>query len=76
MRYKPYTEIGIRRVPCFRCGRPSVHQWQICVLNNEYKGLCSECDVKLNRLVLKFMGISIKEIYCLIADYKDKVVNA
>lgn len=57
MRTKPYTEIGISRVPCFRCGKPSARQWQICSLNNEYKGLCEDCDVELNRLVLKFMKV-------------------
>ena len=71
MRRKPYTDIGIKRVPCFRCGRPSSRQWQICSLNNEYKGLCRGHDIELNRLVLTFMGISSKDVYSLIEDYKD-----
>lgn len=71
MRRKPYTEIGINRVPCYRCGEPSLRQWQICSLNNEYKGLCRECDIKLNRIVLEFMNIPTKEVYCLIEDYKE-----
>ena len=70
MRRKPYTEIGIKRVPCFRCGKPSVKQWQICSLNNEYKGLCWECDVGLNRIVLKFLRIPPTEIHRLMDDYK------
>ncbi len=70
MRKNPYTEIGIRRVPCFRCGMPSVQQWQICSLNNEYKGLCVQCDIDLNRIVLKFMRISPKEVKRLIRDYE------
>ena len=69
-RKKPYTDASIKRVPCFRCGRPSSQQWQICALNNEYKGVCKECDIELNRLVLNFMGISKKEIYCLIEEYR------
>ena len=28
-RRPPYTEIGIKRIPCARCGKPSVHQWQV-----------------------------------------------
>lgn len=28
MRHRPYSAIGIRRVPCLRCGRPSAHQWK------------------------------------------------
>ena len=70
MRTKPYTEIGIKRVPCFRCGRPSVHQWQVCALYGEYKGLCADCDIELNRLVLNFMGIPSKEVSCLMDEYK------
>ena len=71
-RTKPYTDIEIQRIPCFRCGKPSSQQWQICALNNEYKGVCAECDIELNRIVLKFMGISKKEIYCLIEEYRKR----
>ncbi len=70
MRRKPYTEIGIKRVPCFRCGKPSSQQWQICSMNNEYKGLCKECDIELNRKVLLFMDVPLKEIYCLMEEYE------
>ena len=73
MRTKPYTATGLKRVPCFKCGKPSVSQWQVCSLNNEYKGVCRECDIKLNRIVLKFMKIPAKEVYCLIEEYKDKL---
>ncbi len=70
-RKTPYTEIGIRRIPCYRCGNSSTRQWQICSLNNEYKGLCRECDIKLNKIVLMFMKISPKEVHYLIEDYKE-----
>jgi hypothetical protein len=53
---QPYTEIGIRRVPCLRCGAPSAHQWNICSLPG-YHGICTNCDVALNKLVLDFMGV-------------------
>ncbi len=56
-RKKPYTEIGISRVPCKRCGKPSTQQWQTCSLNNEWFGVCTDCDVKLNLHVLWFFGI-------------------
>ena len=69
MRRKPYTDIGIKRVPCFRCGKSSVRQWQICSLNNEYKGLCRQCDIDLNRTVLVFLRVSARDIHSLIADY-------
>lgn len=56
MRTKPYTEIGIKRLKCFRCDNKAHTQWQICADGNQYRPLCWECDVKLNRMVLKFMG--------------------
>ena len=56
MRRIPYSEIGIKRVPCFRCGvKPSVHQWQVCADGNVFRPLCQECDIALNRLVLEWM---------------------
>jgi len=55
-RKKPYTEIGIERLPCFRCGHPAYHQWQICADNNLYRPLCLECDIALNKLVLEWFG--------------------
>ena len=56
-RKKPYTQIGIRRLSCQRCGKPAIHQWQICSNDNRYLPICSNCDVALNRLALKFMRI-------------------
>ena len=54
-RRKPYTAIGIGRVPCARCGvRPSVHQWSVCANGNRWLGVCTRCDIALNRLALKF----------------------
>lgn len=55
-RSKPYTEIGIRRLPCFRCGDQALTQWQICADGRTYRPLCGCCDVELNRMVLEFMG--------------------
>lgn len=55
-RTKPYTKIGIRRLPCYRCGeRPSVHQWNICADNNVFRAICLECDIDLNRMVLEWI---------------------
>lgn len=56
-RRKPYTEIGIRRVPCSRCGSPSTQQWQVCANGNRWLGVCLPCDVELNRLALEFMRV-------------------
>jgi len=70
-RKKPYTEIGIRRVPCCRCGKPSSQQWQICSLGNRWFGVCGKCDIELQKIVLRFMGIENWK-YCLIK-YKAKL---
>lgn len=55
MRVKPYTARGIKRIPCFRCGRPSAHEWSICADNNRRRTVCVECDIGLNRAALEYM---------------------
>lgn len=54
-RQKKYTEIGIERLKCIRCGDPASVQWQICSDGNNYRPICAACDIKLNRMVLKWM---------------------
>lgn len=53
----PYTVTGITRVPCSRCNAPSRYQWMVCSDGNQWRGICSTCDVALNALVLDFMRI-------------------
>lgn len=55
-RRKPYSDAGIRRLPCFRCGKPSRFQWNACADGGLYHPLCSACDVELNRMVLVWMN--------------------
>lgn len=55
-RSKPYTDQGIRRVPCVRCHKPALHQWQVCADGNKFRALCLDCDIELNRLVLEWAG--------------------
>lgn len=62
MRRRPYTERGIQRVPCARCGAPSTQQWQVCGDGNQYRGLCPGCDVSLNKLVMDFMGLPFDQV--------------
>jgi hypothetical protein len=50
-----YTEKGIRRLKCIRCGRGAQCQWSICADGNNYRPICLDCDIALNRVVLKFM---------------------
>ncbi len=54
-RKKPYTEIGIRRMRCARCGAPARFQWQICSDGNTWRPICIDCDIELNRMVLRWM---------------------
>lgn len=56
-RERPYSERGVRRVPCIRCGALSIHQWQICANGRRYVACCLDCDIELNALVLEFMKI-------------------
>lgn len=55
-RKEPYTEKGISRAGCVRCGSPAVHQWQVCADGGRFRALCLECDIALNRLVLSWAG--------------------
>lgn len=54
-RTKPYTEIGIRRLKCYRCGAQAEYQWSACADGNIWRPLCARCDVGLNAVALKFM---------------------
>ena len=54
-RRRPYTAAGVRRLPCFRCGRPASYQWSVCADGNLYRPVCEDCDVALNDLALRFM---------------------
>lgn len=72
-RKKPYTQRGISRVPCARCGKPSRYQWSSCALNNLWFGLCHGCDVALNQLVVNFMGIPVLEGLAIMEAYAKKV---
>lgn len=56
-RRKPYTERGIRRLRCYRCGKnPASQQWQICSDGNVFRAVCTPCDVELNEMVLRWVG--------------------
>lgn len=53
-RTEPYTARGILRVPCVRCSKPALHQWQVCADRRYFRALCLDCDIALNRLVLEW----------------------
>ena len=60
-RTKPYTPTGIRRVPCARCDKPSRYQWQICADDRVFRGLCEECDIELNAMVMRWVWGDTRE---------------
>ena len=66
MRKTPYTELGIKRLKCCRCGGKAKYQWQICSDGNQYRPLCDKCDILLNKMVLKFMNF---------VDWKEKYIT-
>ena len=53
-RKKPYTEIGVKRIPCAKCSEPATQQWYTCA-DGLWRPICIQCDIELNRLVLQFM---------------------
>lgn len=69
-RTKPYTELGIRRMKCARCGAQAEYQWQICSDGNQYRPICKACDIALNELVLEFVGFTDREE--MIEKYKER----
>lgn len=73
MRKTPYTEIGIRRLKCFRCENKAQFQWQICSDGNQFRPICLDCDVELNEMVLNFMGF--KDWKEMIEKYKAEKLN-
>lgn len=73
-RRTPYTARGIRRVPCVRCGKPSVHQWQACANGRWFVACCAACDVALNRLALRFFRIPNAD--ALLAAYVESMRDA
>ena len=71
MRTKPYTNIGIKRISCLRCGKPSRYQWNICALGNAFYTVCAECDIALNEAVLNFFNFENKKE--IIKNYRKRV---
>jgi hypothetical protein len=60
-RKTPYTAIGVRRLPCTRCGEKACHQWNVCA-DGFYRPICIACDVELNQMVLRWMGFPDDEV--------------
>jgi hypothetical protein len=74
-RKKPYTYEIIMKQPCWRCGKPSFYQWQICSDSNIYRPLCPECDIGMQHLVLDYMGVDPHRKARLISGYERRVAR-
>lgn len=53
-RREPYTDLGVKRLRCVRCGEKATQQWYVCA-DGLWRPICDGCDVKLNALALSFM---------------------
>lgn len=60
-RKEPYTQTGIRRMPCVRCRAPAQTQWQICADGRLHRPICNDCDVALNELVMRWVWGDARE---------------
>ena len=74
-RRRPYTERGIKRVPCARCGRPALHQWDACAIDNRHVPVCERCDIAPNALVLRWLGVAKATRRKLIERYKKRMAR-
>ena len=72
-RRRPYTDAGIRRLRCTRCGAKATRQWSACANGNRHTPLCDRCDVELNELALRFMRLARAEE--LLAGYRAAVLG-
>lgn len=54
-RRTPYTQRGIERLKCIRCGEKAATQWQVCADDRRFRPICLACDIALNRMVLSWM---------------------
>jgi hypothetical protein len=72
-RREPYTALGIRRVPCARCGKPSRHQWQVCANGNRFMGVCGDCDITLNAIALSFFRFPPDKRAALMNAYRERI---
>lgn len=75
MRLKPYTAIGIMRLKCFRCGQPARTQWNICADLGQYRPLCVNCDISLNRATLQYMGFCDLDVAEKMNEYEKKLLK-
>lgn len=75
-RRRPYTAMGIGRVPCSRCQEPASQQWNVCSDDGLFRPICIACDVALNELVLRWMRFSEDEVAERMNRYRQRFVKS
>lgn len=55
-RKQKYTVEEIKQLKC-QCGKRCVYQWNCCANDNRWVGLCKDCDIALNEMVLAFFRV-------------------
>lgn len=55
LRAREYTDRGLARCKCLRCGKPATDQWSACAVGNKWMPLCTDCDIGLNRVALEYI---------------------
>ena len=68
-RRKPYTERGLKRLSCARCGDPASRQ-VVFPIDGIWKPVCVECEEALNVVCLVFMGDPYPDIDAKIESYR------
>jgi hypothetical protein len=58
---------------CYKCGKPANWSWNICADGNKIRWVCTECDIALNEMVLKFFGF--RQWKSKMKRYKQKKLN-
>ncbi len=69
-RKKPYTETGVKRLPCAKCGEPATQQWNACA-DGLWRPVCTKCDIALNAIVLTFMNDP--DLFSKMRSYQEKI---
>lgn len=60
-RTTPYTDSGVKRMSCARCGDKASAQWNVCADKGKFRPICTDCDIELNALVLDWFGHPMKD---------------
>jgi len=55
-RRRSYSDAELAKQSCIRCDAPSTEQWRCCA-DGSWRTFCTPCDVGLNEVILRWMGL-------------------